>query len=171
MKTRTFAIAALVCTTLTSHAIAQQIYRGMRPDPANAAVPLVANTALGLGVRPADVVATPAGIVLPHSPNPPNAPQGTSVVTAGPCGLPAFTRPSGGNWNGTGAPTLQVWTMAQANLPATLQVQAVAAVPPVPNHAVISTVGAGLTQALFQAAVGGTQAHWVIQPPPPAACP
>ncbi len=169
MKTRTFAVAALVCATLASNAFAQ-IYRGMRPDPLNPAVPQIANTALGLGVRAVDVVADPANIILPNSPNPPNAPQGTSIVTAGPCGLPAFTRPSGGNWNGTGAPTLQVWTMNPAALPATLQVQAVAAVG-VPNHAVISTVGAGMTLVNFQAAVAGTQAQWAIQPAPAVACP
>ncbi|NWG87377.1 MAG: hypothetical protein HXY26_07715 [Hydrogenophilaceae bacterium] len=157
-------LAALLATTV--HA---QIYRGMRPDPANANQPQVANTALGLGVRDADVVLTPAGIALPNNPDT-GTPQGTSVVTANPCELPAFTRPAGNNWNGTGNANLNVWVMDQNNLPGTLQVQA-APVAGSPNHAVISTAGVGLTLPNFRAAVASTQAQWAIEPPPANACP
>lgn len=157
-------LAAMVATAAEA-----QIYRGMRPDPNNANQPQVANTALGLGVRDADVVLTPAGIALPDNPNT-GTPQGTSVVTANPCELPAFTRPAGNNWNGTGNANLNVWVMNQANLPGTLQVQA-APVVGSPNHAVISTTGAGMTLPNFRAAVAGTQGDWAIEPPPAQACP
>jgi hypothetical protein len=158
-------IAALLATSVQA-----DIYRGMRQDPNNANRPQVANTALGLGVRDADVVLTPEGIVLPNNPDT-NTPQGTSVVTANPCELPAFSRPAGNNWNGTGNATVRVWVMDEtAHLPGTAQVQA-APVDGSPHHAVISTAGVGLTLPNFRTVVGSTQANWAIVPPPDNACP
>ncbi|WP_126452894.1 hypothetical protein [Sulfuriflexus mobilis] len=160
------ALYILIAVLLATNAQAD-IYRGMRINDADQ--PQVANTALGLGVRDADVVLQD-DIVLPNNPDT-DAPQGTSVVTANPCELPGFTRPAGNNWNGTGSATVRVWVMDEvAHLPGTAQVQA-AAIEDSPNHAVISTAGVGQTLANFRVIVGSTQAHWAVVPPPDEACP
>ena len=168
---------ALFATTMQT-ADAQVIYRGMNRDGAAPLQPQVANTALGLGVRPQDVGNPgPADPVPPTvvNPNPPpaNLPQGTSVVVNDPCSLPAFSRPPGVQWNGTAGANVRVFQLNTANLPGTLSYQAA---PVVGNadHGVIGTNGGNnpqLTLAQMQAAIGGTAANWAIVAAPPAPCP
>ena len=125
----------------------------------------------GLGVRDADVVAGPGGVIPPDDPA--GHPQGTSVVTGNPCSLPAFTRPNGGGWNGTGGANVAVFTMDSADLEVgnNLFYQAAPTVPN-PNHGVISAqAAANLTLDEMRNAVAATVNEWAIVAAPPAPCP
>ncbi|HEX5344032.1 MAG TPA: hypothetical protein VFX55_16180 [Duganella sp.] len=171
---------ALAAATLASTVHAQQyIYRGMRMDANNPAQPTTEIVALGLTVRPGDVGNPgPAVLVTPNDAN--GDPQGMSIVwsntNADACQLPAFSRPAGGNWNGTGNQnTVRVWRLdLHAHpLPATLATALAPVIgpPAAPDHGLVTTVGAGMTLANFQAAVAGTAANWTVVAPPAVACP
>ncbi|MES2160564.1 MAG: hypothetical protein V4476_05365 [Pseudomonadota bacterium] len=170
---------ALLAGALAGCAHAQQyLYRGMHLIPATG-LPSIAVVALGLTVRPVDVGA-PGPLVLVQPNDAHGHPQGMSVIWSDhdgdACQLPAFTRPAGGLWHGTGnALTVRVWRLdlTAHPLPATLALAAapVAGPPAAPAHALVTTVAPGMTLANMQAAVAGTAGNWVIAPLPPAACP
>ncbi|HEX5344030.1 MAG TPA: hypothetical protein VFX55_16170 [Duganella sp.] len=168
-------LAAMLAASVSADA-QQYLYRGMRTDPINPARPITDVSALGLTVRPQDVGNPAAGVpVLPVDGN--GDPQGMSVVwsdhDADACQLPAFARPAGGNWNGTGSQnTVRVWRLdLQAHPLAGTMTTALSAVPGAPLHALVTTTGQGMTLATFQQAVAATAANWTIVAPPPVSCP
>lgn len=170
--------AMLLATSAHAH---QFLYRGMRIDPAIPAQPITPPPpiALGLNVRPVDV-GNPGPNVLVTPNDAAGNPQGMSVIWSNndgdACQLPAFSRPAGGTWNGNGnAITVKVWRLdLNAHpLPGTMAVAAAPIIgpPAAPQHALVTTVGAGMTLVNFQAAITATAANWVIVPAPPVACP
>lgn len=177
---RRIAACALLATALAGGAHAQQyLYRGMAADPASPRHPALQVSALGLTVRPGDVAYPGAGALVQPTDGHGHG-QGMSVIWSDSdgdaCQLPAFARPAGGNWNGTGNPdTVRVWRLdlVAHPLPGTLASapDPVAGARPAPAHAVVTTVVPGLPLERFQATVGATAASWVVVPPPPAACP
>lgn len=149
------------------------VYRGMlKAVPGPAPSPPATGDVSGntLGVRNADVVTHPANGQVCVNPTSPNGhPQGMSVAPGSGCNLPAWRRPSGAPWNGTGRAGLVVYEIDTVNL---VPVQLAYALDPGNNaHGFITVAAVDTPLATYRGWVAGTAGQWAQAPAPGGPCP